>query len=146
VASTYLSIPVHIVFSTKQRAPLIGDAWRADLHAYIGGVARGLQAVPLAIGGVADHVHLLVGFPATKTVSEFVRELKKATHEWASRHRSDFAWQRGYAAFGVSNSDCQMVKKYIANQEEHHRELSSAEELRRLLVEHGVEFDERFFE
>ena len=146
MASTYCSLHVHIVFATKQRQSLIADAWRRDLHAYIAGTAEGLQAKAVAVGGVADHVHLLVGLRATHCLADFVRELKKAASSWGKSHDSSFAWQEGYAAFNVSTGDVGRVTAYIARQEEHHRQVSSLDELRALLQESGVTFDERYFE
>jgi REP element-mobilizing transposase RayT len=100
----------------------------------------------MIVGGVADHIHLLLSLRATHAVADLVREIKKASSNWAAGQCSAFAWQTGYAAFSVSASEVPRVTAYIATQEEHHRKLSSAEELRLLLAEHGVEFDERFFE
>ncbi len=146
MASTYLSLNVHIVFATKGRAPMIGGDWRSDLHSYIGGAARGLGATPLAVGGVADHVHLLVGLRTTHAVTDLVREIKKASSTWSSDRYDGFAWQEGYAALTVGPSDIRRLVAYIGKQEEHHRKVSSAEELRALLEEFGVPYDERFFE
>src|SRR5690348_9706941 len=102
--STYLSLHYHLVFSTKGRVPSIDAAWRSDLHAYLGGTIRGLGGVPEAIGGVADHVHLLVGLKATHCLADVIRELKKAASIWVHEKigAGDFAWQEGYAAFTVS--------------------------------------------
>ena len=146
MSSTYLALNVHVIFATKGRAPMIADDWRSDFHAYLGGTVRGLGAVPQIVGGVADHVHLLVGLRGTHAVGELVREVKKATNAWARDRSPGFAWQEGYGAFSVSPSDVDKVVAYIANQEEHHRVYSSYDELRKLLSEHGIECDERFFE
>jgi len=146
VPSTYLALNVHIEFATKGRAQRIAGAWRGDLHAYIGGIVRGLGATPIIVGGVADHVHLLVGLRGTHAVGDLVREVKKASSAWAKERSSGFGWQEGYGAFSVSPNDLSRTTAYIANQEEHHRKLSSANELRTLMTELGVEFDDRFFE
>jgi len=146
VASTYLSLNVHVIFATKGRRPLIADEWRGDLHAYLGGTLRGLGAHPFAIGGVADHVHLLAGLRGIHAVADLVREVKKASSSWASARAPGFAWQEGYAALSVRAEDVCAVADYIGRQEEHHRRLSSAEELRQILAEAGVEVDERFFD
>lgn len=117
------------------------------LHAYIGGVIRGLEAVPIAIGGVGDHVHLLIGFKATHTISKLVQEIKKRSNSWVVSNIDlvGFGWQDGYAAFTVSPRDRPAVIAYISDQPAHHRRISGLEELRALLVELGVDFDERFF-
>jgi putative transposase len=146
VASTYCSLHAHLIFATKGRAPIIETAWREDLHAYLGGIARGLGAKPVAIGGVEDHVHLLVGLRPTHNISDFVREVKKASSVWASGRQSAFAWQDGYAALSVSRADIDRLTAYISQQESHHKKVSSAEELRAILEEFGVEIDERFFD
>lgn len=116
------------------------------MHNYIGGTVAGLDAKPMIVGGVADHVHILISLKATHAISDLVREVKKASSVWASGQQQGFAWQVGYAALSVSQSDLPRITKYIANQEEHHRSVSSADELRKLLDEHGVSYDERFFE
>ena len=104
MASTYLSLHYHIVYSTKNRAPFIKDAWIAQLHDYLGGTVIGLGGFPQGIGGVADHVHLLVGLKATHCLADFMRELKKASSVWVHETigQGDFAWQEGYSAFTVS--------------------------------------------
>ncbi len=100
----------------------------------------------MIIGGVEDHVHVLTSLKATHAIADLVREVKKASSAWASSHYSSFGWQTGYAAFSVSASAVPQVTAYIAGQEEHHRKVTAADELRQLLAEHGVEFDEKFFE
>jgi putative transposase len=147
-ASTYLSLHYHLVFSTKHRKPLIDTAWRERLHQYLGGVVTGLDGVPQGIGGVADHVHLLVGLNATHCLSEFMRELKKSSSVWvheAIGHEL-FAWQEGYSAFTVSATARPGVRIYIANQEEHHRVKSIRDELVELLERAGVEYDPRYLD
>ena len=123
MSSTYLSLHYHLVFSTKNREALLAPEWRARLHDYLGGTVRGLGGFPEGIGGVADHVHLLVGLKATHCLSDFMRELKKASSTWVHEEigMRAFAWQEGYAAFTVSVTAREGVKHYIANQEEHHR-------------------------
>lgn len=143
VGSTYTNLLVHIVFATKGRTPTLVAP---DLHAYIGGVARRLGATPLAVGGVADHVHLLLVVKANQQVADLVREIKKGTSAWLKEADTPVLWQEGYGAFSIGRSERDAVVSYIRRQEEHHRRESSADELRRLLAEHGVEFDERFFE
>ena len=135
MGSTFLSLRYHIVFSTKDRRPLIASTWRPRLHEYLGGTVRGLGGIPEAIGGVEDHVHLLVGLRATHTLADFVRELKKAGTAWVRDQKLEpaFSWQEGYAAFTVSPGVRVRVKGYIARQEQHHRRLSFIEELTSLL-------------
>ena len=125
---------------------MIDDGWRSELHAYIGGTVRRLGATPTMVGGTADHVHLLVGLRGTHSIGDLVREVKKAAHGWASERFDGFEWQEGYGAFSVSPGDSARVTAYIANQIEHHRHLSSADELRALMAEFEIDYDERFFE
>ncbi len=146
MGSTYLSLHYHIVFSTKERRPLIKDSWRPKMHEYLGGTARGLCGIPECIGGVADHVHLLVGLKATHCLADFVRELKKASSVWATDHHDRyFQWQEGYAAFTVSQTHRDPLKSYIAGQEQHHRTLNFMDELKQLLARNGVEYDPKYF-
>jgi len=118
--STYLSLHFHLVFSSKNREPLIASQWRSRLHDYLGGTVRGLGGYPEGVGGVADHVHLLVSLKATHGLAEFMRELKKASSRWVHEEIGlcAFAWQDGYAAFTVSATSRQAVQHYIATQEE----------------------------
>ena len=146
MGSTYLSLHYHIVFSTKHRQPIINAHWRARLHEYLGGTVRGLAGVPQAVGGVEDHVHLLIGLRATHTLADFMRELKKASTSWVRDENlnPEFSWQEGYAAFTVSPTARKGVKHYIANQEEHHRQKTTIEELKWLLHEAGIEYDPEY--
>lgn len=145
MASTFLSLHYHIVFSTKERRPFIAPAWRTQLHDYLGGTVNGLGGFSQRVGGVADHVHLLVGLKATHCLAEFMRELKKATSVWArENHEPEFAWQDGYAAFTVSASKRAVVRQYIENQEAHHAKRDFVSELKELLEKHEVEYNERY--
>lgn len=144
--STHLSLHYHVVFSTKDRAPFIGAAWRERLHAYIGGVVRNVEGVPEAIGGVADHVHLLIGLRATARLADVVRDLKAVSSRWVHDEIGEraFAWQEGYGAFTVSASQREAVREYIAAQKDHHRKRTFQEEYLELLQRSDVEFDERY--
>ncbi len=143
--STHCSLHFHVVFSTKNREPLIESSWREELHTYMGGTVRGLGGISAGVGGVADHVHLLMSLRPTVCLSDFMRELKKASSAWIRKSAiPGFHWQDGYAAFSVSASACASVQRYIANQEEHHRKYSFREELVNFLNKSGVEYDPRF--
>ncbi len=146
MGSTYLSLYYHIVFSTRNREPLIEPAWRAALHEYLGGTVNGLGGQSLTVGGVDDHVHLLFQLNATHRLADFMRELKKASSGWAAANTGSFAWQEGYAALTVSASAVPDVREYIRNQEAHHRHLSCRDEVLALLRKSGVEVDERYFD
>ena len=144
--STPLSLHYHIVFSTKNRVGLIDPGWRERLHTYIGGAIRAAGGVAECIGGVADHVHLVVGLRATHRLSDVMRDIKAASSEWVHQEikHPRFSWQEGYGAFTVGAPQLDGVKKYVVHQPEHHRRKSFQEEYREMLVASGVEFDERY--
>jgi REP element-mobilizing transposase RayT len=146
MSSTHLSLHCHIIFGTKHQRPLIATDWRPRFHAYLGGAIRTLDAVPEAVGGVADHVHLLIGFRATQRLSDIMRDVKRTSSAWVPETIGDreFEWQDGYGAFSVSASLLEKVRQYIANQEEHHRKRTFQEEYVEMLKSSGVEYDERY--
>ena len=145
--STHTSLHYHLVFSTKNREPFIDATWRADLHSYLGGIVKGLDGFPEQIGGVADHVHLLVSLKPTACLSDFLRELKKASSAWVKESNVPaFQWQEGYSAFTVSASAKESVQRYIANQEEHHRVKSFREELLEFLERSGLAYDSKYLD
>ena len=116
--STHVSLHYHVVFSTKNRLPLIAADWRESLHADLGGCLRGLGGVALQVGGVADHVHLLIGLKAVHAPADIVREVKKASTSWIRESaESRFQWQEGYGAFTVSRHDLEALTAYVASQE-----------------------------
>jgi len=147
MAHTYTNFLSHIVFSTHGRAALIIDEIRDDVYRYLGGILRELRAVPIIIGGMPEHVHLLVRMPADLCPADCVRTLKSNSTGWIKEKwpkcRS-FAWQSGYGGFSVSESQRAAVIRYIQGQPLHHRRLTFQEEFLALLKKHGVEFDERY--
>ena len=148
MSSTYLSLHYHIVFSTKHRKPVINDTWQFRLHEYLGGTIRRLGGCPEQIGGVADHVHLLVGLRATHCLADVLRETKRASSIWVHETIGirEFAWQDGYAAITVSPNAGPGVCTYIRNQAEHHRTKSFLEELTEILNAAEVEYDPKYLE
>ena len=147
MANTYTSLNYHIVFSTKNRELWLKEDIRERLWPYLGGIARENGMKALEIGGVADHVHLLLSIPASMALSKAVQLIKGGSSHWMKEtfpKVTGFAWQDGYGAFTVSQSQLDAVREYIRNQEEHHRTKSFAEEYRAFLERHQVEFDERF--
>ncbi len=147
IVSTYLSLRYHLIFATKDRQPIIASIWRENLHRYLGGIVKNLEGNAHKVGGTDDHVHLLVELRATHALADFMRNLKRASSSWVHTEvpLETFAWQEGYAAITVSPSALDEVRRYIENQEEHHRARDSREELRLLLERAGIQFDERFF-
>jgi putative transposase len=144
--STHTSLHYHLVFSTRERAPLIRTDIRERVHGYLGGVIRGLEGTPLEVGGVADHVHLVVGLKPTHVVANVMRVLKGDSSKWilAELGVPNFAWQEGYGAFTVSRSNVDAVREYVRNQEEHHRKRTFQEEYLEFLQKMEIEFDERY--
>ena len=146
MGSTHLSLHFHLIFGTKNHEPFMAKEWRPRLHAYMGGILRNVNTVPEIVGGVEDHVHILVGLHATERLSDIMRELKSISSRWVREEMkiSQFAWQEGYGAFTVSASQRESVRHYIENQEEHHRTRSFKEEYLEFLVKSGVEHDARY--
>ena len=141
-------IYLHIVFSTKDRRPFLRDPeLRPKLYAYMAGTLRGLGSPALKIGGVEDHVHVLCRLTRTGALADLIRDLKRDTSKWVKengRGLDAFGWQLGYGAFSISPNHVEPLKKYIEDQEEHHRTETFEDELLRLLTKYGIEFDERF--
>ena len=147
MAHTFTRLYYHIIFSTKHRQRLIDAALEERLHPYLGGIVRELDGVAIRVGGVADHVHLLVQLPAALAVADAVRVIKANSsgwvHETFPQHR-DFAWQTGYGGFTVSKSKLPELDAYIINQPQHHARQSYEQELLDYLRNNEVEYDERF--
>ncbi len=144
---TFSEVLCHVIFSTKGRAALIDDELRPRLHSYVGGIIRELGGTAIAVGGTADHVHVLLRLPPSVSMSDAMRVVKTNSSRWVhetSPNRRSFAWQTGYGAFSVSESNRQTVCDYIGNQEDHHRRTSFQEEYLAFLQRHGVDYDERF--
>jgi putative transposase len=147
MGDTFSNLLYHIVFSTKDRRPLITDGAREALYAYIGGVLRGEEGVLLEIGGMPDHVHLVVQFRTDVSVAEMVRRIKANSSKWMNeRHKipGRFEWQAGYGAFSVSESGLPALRAYVQNQREHHARFPFRDEFIRLLKKHRIAFDERY--
>ncbi|MCW1969143.1 MAG: IS200/IS605 family transposase [Anaerolineae bacterium] len=148
MSSTYLSLHYHLVFSTKHREAIIAPEWQTDLHHYLAAIVRSLGGYPECVGGIADHVHLLVGLRATHCLADVVRDLKKSSSMWVHKKigLSTFAWQEGYAAFTISVSARATVRSYIVNQAEHHQAKSCRDELVEMLVKAGVAYDPKYLD
>jgi len=138
-------IYLHLIFSTKDRGKDITPSHIGELHAYIGGTLNELGCPSVAVGGTSDHVHLLFCMSRTKTVADAVKEIKANTTLWLKQRMGcNFAWQRGYAIFSVSQSRVDDVRKYIENQEEHHRRRTFQEEYRAFLDSYNVKYEEAY--
>ena len=138
---------VHLIFSTKERTAYLTPAVRPDLHAYLATVLANLNSPAVLINSMPDHVHVLFNMGRTVTLAQVVEDVKKSSSKWIktqSAALTDFAWQAGYGAFSVSESNVPKVANYIRNQEEHHRVKTFQEEYREFLAKHRVPFDERY--
>ncbi|MBI5526882.1 MAG: IS200/IS605 family transposase [Deltaproteobacteria bacterium] len=138
-------ILVHLIFSTKNRQPLIAPDVQGRLHGYIPGILHNLGCVPIQTGGTADHAHVLFALARTVTVSKVVEETKTGSSKWMKTQGvASFAWQTGYGAFSIGESQLETVVRYIQRQNEHHRRRSFQEELRLLLEKYNVPYDEKY--
>src|SRR5262245_31894013 len=129
LAKVYL----HVVFSTKNRAPLLADEWRDELFRVLGGAANNLGCQSLIVGGVTDHVHMLFQLGRTITIADAVGKIKSTSSAWINQTRglaAELHWQAGYAVFSVSQSNIEAVREYIRKQPEHHAKQSFQDELR----------------
>jgi putative transposase len=141
------SILVHLVFSTKERRPLIRPEVESQLYPSLATVCREMDSPSLAINGAEDHVHLLLRLGRKTTLADLVEEVKKRTSKWIKTlgpEYADFYWQAGYGAFSIGESGVDALKRYIANQKEHHRKRTYQDELRMFLGKYRVEYDERY--
>jgi REP element-mobilizing transposase RayT len=141
-------ILVHTVFSTKDRRPSLRDTalWQ-ELHHYLGGILKNLDCQPIIVGGVEDHVHLLASLSRTCAAAEMVKEVKRGSSLWAKERDArmrDFGWQNGYEMFSIGASQIEDVRRYIAEQEQHHRKVSFQDEFRLLLKRYELAYDERY--
>jgi putative transposase len=142
MAHTYSSLLVHCVFSTRERMNIIRDPqllWR-----YFGGIARGKGIPLIAAGGTTNHVHLLLDLPPTMEVAQALQHLKGNSSHWLNSEKTPFAWQQGYGAFAIGESQRQTVIDYIDNQAEHHQRRGFEEEFVALLRKYGIQYDPKF--
>ena len=147
MSQSYTNLLYHLIFSTKDRRPIITLDYRPRLYDYIGGIIRGLGGIPLGIGGVADHVHVLAKLRPERALSDVLRDLKANASGWMHDvfpEAQDFGWQRRYGAFTVSQSNLIGVQRYIASQEQHHQRVSFRDEFIQFLKANGIEYDERY--
>jgi REP element-mobilizing transposase RayT len=139
MSHTYTCLLAHVVFSTKDRQRFIDAELALRLHPYLGGICRDLKCPALAVGGVEDHVHMLISYPPTMALANLLRDIKANSSKWIHEtfEREEFAWQPGYGGFSVSKSAEPTVEKYIFNQVEHHQQMTLQEEFAILIERHG---------
>ena len=139
------NVILHLIFSTKDRQPLITNKIRADLFAYLGGIIRELKGTALIVNGTSDHVHMLVRIRPVHAVAQIARLVKANSSKWVhEKWNTRFAWQTGYGAFSVSESNVSVVLRYIAQQEEHHKKHTFQEEYVAFLRKNNIPYDERY--
>lgn len=147
MAQSLASILIHIIFSTKRRRPFIQSEIINDLHRYIAGITKAYGSHALEIGGVEDHVHLLISLPRTLSLSKLVEEIKKGSSKWIKTKGEiykDFGWQNGYGAFSIGQSNFAALKNYIQNQRAHQQKVSFQDEYRSFLKKYELAFDEKY--
>lgn len=138
---------IHIIFSTKQRMPLIHEHGQDELYSYIGGICKTMECYPIKIGGYTDHVHILCMLSKKIALMKLLEEVKSHSSKWMKTKGAvlkNFYWQNGYGAFSVNPSEVDTVIAYIENQKEHHRKKTFQDEYRAFLKKYKVEYDEQY--
>ena len=138
---------LHLIFSTKERLPLIESEIEQELYKYMAGILKAQNCTAIIINGVSDHIHILNTFSRTITISKMIELVKKQSSKWIKTKGGkykNFHWQAGYGSFSVSPSKVESVKRYIQNQKEHHKKIKFKEEFRKFLEEYKMEYDERY--
>ena len=147
MANTYTCLHYHVIFSTKRRELWTAPEIEQRVWAYLGGISRQNDIKPLLVGGVEDHIHMLVTIPPPLSVSESLKRIKGGSSAWIKENfpgLEKFGWQDGYGAFTVSRSQIHEIESYIRNQREHHRVKTFQEEYRAFLDKHEIEYNERY--
>lgn len=141
------SILVHLIFSTKDREPLINTKIEKELHPYMAKIFRVLKSPSLAIDGTNDHLHILFSLGRTVRIADLVEEVKTDSSKWIKRKGPEFRnfhWQRGYGAFSIGQSQVPILRRYIARQKIHHQRVTFQDEYREFLKSYGIEYDEKY--
>ncbi|MFN9884162.1 MAG: IS200/IS605 family transposase [Bacteroidota bacterium] len=147
MANTYSQIYLQIVFSVKGRQNLISKNWKEELYKYICGIVNGKEQKVYAIGGVADHIHILVSIKPTIALSDLVRDIKANSSKWINEKgfiKGKFQWQEGFGAFSYAHSQLDIIIAYINNQEQHHLKKTFRDEYTELLQKFDVQYDENY--
>ncbi len=147
MANSYSQIYIQVVFAVKHRDTVIKFEWEERLYQYITGIVQNKGQKMLAINGMPDHIHFLIGLKPDCCLSDLIREVKKASNEFINEHRltpAKFYWQEGFGAFSYSRSQIDTVAKYILNQKEHHKERTFKEEYLQFLEKYGIEYNEKY--
>jgi REP-associated tyrosine transposase len=145
--NTYTKLYAHCIFTPKGRQSLLTDPIRVNIHKYIYGVIKGKKCFPVAINGTIDHIHILVGFPPTISISDLIRDVKRSSALYINSNQlltDKFIWQEGFGAFTVGYRELDNVYKYILNQEEHHSKDNFQTEYMNLLADEGIDFNKKY--
>lgn len=145
--NTYTNIFFHVIFSVKERRPLLSPNLQYKLYPYVGGIAKKNKFQTISIGGTDNHIHILLSLRPDITISKAVQLIKGGSSKWIHNNFLDlkiFSWQEGYGAFTVSTSQIDNVKRYITNQEQHHKKIDFKQEYRELLKINNIDFDEEY--
>lgn len=147
MANTYTQIHIQVVFTVQNRDCIIQETWKDELYKYISGIVKNHNHKVLAINGMPDHIHILIGMRPSQSLSDLMQDVKGDSSKWINQKRftkGKFSWQEGFGAFSYGKSQVNQVIDYIKNQEEHHKKWSFLEEYRTLLEKFEVEFDQRY--
>jgi putative transposase len=145
--NSYTKLYVHCIFTPKGRESLLTDSIRDNIHKYIYGIIKAKNCFPVAINGMKDHIHLLIGFNPLISISDLIRDIKRSSAMFINEQMTSFLkfrWQEGFGAFTVGYRDLDRVFKYISNQQEHHQKKSFKEEYNQILVDEGIDFNPEF--
>lgn len=147
MGSTLTNLIFHVVFSTKNREPIINKEIKEELYNYLGGIIKGEGAIPVQIGGMPDHIHIILKLKPIHSLSDIMQKVKGNSSKWINKQKKltgKFAWQDGYGAFTVSESQVPVVVKYVKDQEEHHKKFSFKNEFIQILKLHQIEYNEQY--
>ena len=147
MANTFTSLHYHVIFSTKNREPWISHEFENRVWSFLGGIARENKMKAIQVGGMPDHIHLVLGLPASMAISKAVQLIKGGSSKWIKEElptMRGFAWQDGYGAFTVSKSNLPDTVGYVQKQAEHHRVKTFQEEFLVFLDRHGIDYNEKY--
>lgn len=147
MANTFSQIHIHLVFATQFRNAFIAEKWEQRLYEYLISIIHNQGHKVLAINGMPDHVHILIGLRPNQVVSELVQQAKASSSRWINEERlcpHKFAWQEGYGAFSYTKSDVPKVIHYIQNQKAHHQKIGFVPEYKHMLTSHDIDFDPKY--
>lgn len=147
MANSYTQIHIHAVFAVQNRMSLINKKWEDELYKYITGIIQNNGHKLIIINGDYDHIHVLLGLRPTQSISDLMQDIKGSSSKWINLNKfvnGKFSWQEGYGAFSYAKTDLKNVINYIENQKEHHKKKSFHDEYKKILIDFGIKYDEKF--